>query len=53
MIMLAFRDAFRMIETRLKLFTALPLSKLSSVAIQRKVDEIGRMRPDSAEGVAS
>lgn len=52
-IMLAFRDAFRMIETRLKLFTALPISKLSQVAIQRKVDEIGRVRADSVEGLAS
>ncbi len=52
-VMLAFRDAFRMLDMRLKLFTALPLSKLSQVALQHKVEEIGRIRPDSVEGVAS
>jgi len=52
-VMLAFRDAFRMLDLRLKLFTALPLSKLSHVALRQKVEEIGRIRPDSVEGMAS
>jgi arsenate reductase len=50
---LAFRDVFLTLEGRIKLFTALPLAQLARVAIQRKVDEIGRIRPDSVIGVAS
>ena len=38
----AFRDAFRALENRIKLFTALPLDKLDRMAIKRNVDDIGR-----------
>ena len=38
----AFRDALRVLETRIKLFTALPIEKLDRLAIKRNVDEIGR-----------
>jgi len=51
--MLAFRDAFCMLERRIKLFLALPLSSLDCMALQRQVDAIGRLRPDTAEGRAS
>jgi arsenate reductase len=51
--MLAFRDAFRMLERRIKLFLALPLASLDRLALQRQVDAIGRLRPDSAEDRAS
>ena len=51
--MLAFREAFRMLERRLKLFLALPLASLDRMAIQRQVDAIGRLRPDTAEDRAS
>jgi arsenate reductase (thioredoxin) len=37
-----FRIAFQALETRIKLFTALPLDKLDRMAIKRNVDEIGR-----------
>jgi arsenate reductase len=51
--MLAFRDAFRMLERRIKLLMALPIRSLSVLAITRKVEEIGRLRPDTVEGNAS
>lgn len=38
----AFRDAFRALENRIKLFTSLPLDKLDRMAIKREVDQIGR-----------
>ncbi|HLJ65118.1 MAG TPA: arsenate reductase ArsC [Stellaceae bacterium] len=40
--MMAFRDAFRRLEARVKPFIALPIEKLDRLAIKRKVDEIGR-----------
>jgi len=51
--MLAFRDAFRMLERRIKLFLALPLASLDRMALQRKVDAIGRLRRDVTEDRAS
>lgn len=51
--MLAFRDAFRALEQRIKLFLALPLASLDRTALNREVDAIGRLRPDSAEDRAS
>lgn len=38
----AFRDAFRVLESRIKLFIALPIDKLDRLTIKRNVDEIGR-----------
>jgi arsenate reductase len=38
----AFRDAFTILDRRIGLFLALPLSSLQSLAIQKKIDEIGR-----------
>jgi protein-tyrosine-phosphatase len=37
----AFRDALRVLESRIKLFTALPIDKLDRLAIKRSLDEIG------------
>jgi arsenate reductase (thioredoxin) len=51
--MLVFRDAFRMLERRIKLFSALPLASLDRIALKREFDAIGRLRPDTAEGRAS
>lgn len=51
--MLAFRDVFRMLERRIKLLVALPLRSLSTLAITRKVEDIGRLRTDTLEGQAS
>lgn len=38
----AFRDAHRQLETRIKLFVALPIDKLDRMSIQRRADEIGK-----------
>jgi arsenate reductase len=51
--MLAFRDAYRMLERRIKIFLSLPLASLDRVTITRKVQEIGRLRSDTAEDRAS
>jgi arsenate reductase len=40
----AFRDALRTLETRIKLFVALPFDKLDRLAIKHHVDEIGHTR---------
>lgn len=40
----AFRDAYVMLETRIKLFTSLRLEAIDRLAIKRKVGEIGRLR---------
>ena len=39
----AFRDAYRQLETRIKLFTALPIDKLDRMAVKREVDRIGHV----------
>ncbi|TCZ57313.1 arsenate reductase ArsC [Roseicella aquatilis] len=41
--MLAFREAFRALETRIKLFLSLPIASLDRLALTRKVEEIGRL----------
>lgn len=51
--MLAFREAFRIVEWRIRLFVALPIASLDAVAIKREVDAIGRLRSDTAEDRAS
>ena len=51
--MLAFRMAFQALERRIRLFTALPVEGLDRMALTRRVQEIGRVRPDAAEGIAS
>jgi arsenate reductase len=40
----AFRDAYRQLETRIKLFAALPIDKLDRMAIKREVDRIGHLQ---------
>ena len=51
--MLAFREAFQVLERRIRLFTSLPVAGLDRMALTRRVEEIGRVRPDAAEGIAS
>jgi len=46
----AFRDALRTLESRIKLFVALPIDKLDRMAAKREVDQIGRI--DFSQGVA-
>jgi arsenate reductase len=38
----AYRDAFMMLDRRISLFTALPLSSLGNLAIQKEIDRIGQ-----------
>jgi arsenate reductase len=38
----AFRDAFFLLDRRIALFLSLPLSTLDRLALQKKIDEIGR-----------
>jgi len=40
----AFRNAYRQLEARIKLFVALPIDKLDRLAIKRQADEIGRFQ---------
>ena len=42
--MLAFRDAFRILEARIKAFTSLRLEALDRMSLKRNVDEIGHLR---------
>ena len=39
----AFAKAFRELDTRIQLFTSLPLARLDRMAITREVDRIGKM----------
>ncbi len=43
-----FRRVYGYLENRIKLFVSLPLDSLDRLALQRRVDEIGRLRPDGA-----
>jgi arsenate reductase len=42
----AFREACRALETRIKLFTSLPIDKLDRLAVERRVAEIGHRQPE-------
>ena len=43
---LAFRQAFRELENRIKIFTSLPIRSLDRLRLQQRLDEIGRTRVD-------
>jgi arsenate reductase (thioredoxin) len=43
-IALAFKDAYRMLNQRIGIFTALPLRSLDQLSLQNKLREIGRMQ---------
>lgn len=51
--MLAFREAFRMLERRIRLFRSLPFVSLDRLALQRETNAIGRIRSDNAKDRAS
>jgi arsenate reductase (thioredoxin) len=42
----AFRDAYRQLETRIRLFAALPFDKLDRMALTRRAAAIGRIDSD-------
>jgi arsenate reductase len=48
-IALAFKDAYRMLDRRIGVFTALPLRALDQLSLQRKLNEIGRMTGATAK----
>lgn len=41
----AFREAFRLLDNRLKIFTSLPLASLDRIKLQERLDAIGTARP--------
>jgi protein-tyrosine-phosphatase len=45
---LAFADAYRMLLNRISIFTNLPMRSLDRLALQKRLDEIGRPLPKSA-----
>jgi arsenate reductase len=45
---LAFADAYRMLSNRIGVFASLPLHSLDRLALQRRLQEIGRPFPQSA-----
>jgi len=47
--MLAFREAFRMLERRIALFLALPIASLDRMALTHQVDAIGRIDVNHGE----
>ncbi len=48
-IMLAFRDAYRMLYQRISVFAALPLRSLDQLSLRNKLKEIGRMEGATAK----
>jgi protein-tyrosine-phosphatase len=45
---LAFADAFRMLDNRIRIFASLPIRSLDRLGLQKRLDEIGRPLPMSA-----
>lgn len=43
---LAFRDAFRSMETRIRLFLSLPIASIDRMRLQERLDAIGKTPPD-------
>ena len=41
----AFREAFRLLDNRIKIFTSLPLASLDRIKLQERLDAIGKARP--------
>ena len=45
---LAFADAYRQLNNRISIFVSLPMKSLDKVALQRRLDEIGRTLPEAS-----
>lgn len=45
---LAFADAYRQLNTRISIFTSLPLVSLDRLSLQKRLEDIGRKFPESA-----
>jgi arsenate reductase len=44
----AFREAFAALENRIRLFMSLPFASLDRMALQQRLDAIGRKPPSAA-----
>lgn len=42
----AFREVFRVLDNRIKIFTSLPLGSLQRIKLKQRLDEIGRKREE-------
>jgi arsenate reductase len=47
--MMAFRQAFRELENRIKIFVSLPLDSLDSLKLQQTLNEIGKVRVSESD----
>jgi arsenate reductase (thioredoxin) len=52
-IALAFKDAYRMLNQRISIFTSLPLRALDQLSLQQKLREIGRLEGATAKAPAA
>jgi arsenate reductase len=43
---LAFREAFKALESRIKIFVSLPIKSLDKLKLQERLDAIGRSQPE-------
>lgn len=43
----AFRQAFKILDTRIKLFTSLSIAALDRIRLQHRIDEIGKAQAES------
>jgi hypothetical protein len=44
---LAFREALRSLEMRIRLFLSLPLASIERMCLKQRLDEIGKIPPES------
>ena len=47
---LAFSEAYRMLNNRISVFVSLPLAALDKLALQKRLEEIGRSKPMAEAG---
>jgi hypothetical protein len=45
---LAFADAYRQLNNRISIFINLPMRSLDRIALQKRLDEIGRTLPEAS-----
>jgi hypothetical protein len=50
---LAFADAFRMLNNRIDIFVSLPLAKLDQLALQKRLDAIGKTKDAASPATAA
>jgi arsenate reductase (thioredoxin) len=46
---LAFRQAFKAMETRIKLFLSLPIAGIEKMRLKERMDEIGKTPPEPSQ----